>query len=221
MTRLWLFALVLAVMVSGVCAQDVRRPNADDNAHFGWADVLRADPVQGVTRTEVPRQECYEQPVVRHEGGNSAVGTVQWPVAQWATGYLIMAATTKTTRPSAVRSARSASSAGSSAMTWNTAIAARSTPRASTTIRASACACACRSIRPIDRSIHRRLSAAMSFLPLIFLLHGSGIDAIMGTQHLETCMSAAVYTATVLTSARAAAGMTSRARRPLDGYSAG
>jgi hypothetical protein len=34
-------------------------------------------------------------------------------------------------------------------------------------------------------------------------------------------MSTAVYTATVLTSARAAAGMTSRARRPLDGHSAG
>jgi hypothetical protein len=36
-----------------------------------------------------------------------------------------------------------------------------------------------------------------------------------------TTMSAAVYTATVLTSARMAAGMTSRARRPLDRHSAG
>jgi hypothetical protein len=34
-------------------------------------------------------------------------------------------------------------------------------------------------------------------------------------------MSAAVYTATVLTSARMAAGMTSRARRPLAGHSVG
>jgi uncharacterized protein YcfJ len=76
MTKLWLSALVLALMATGVCAQDVRYPNADDNAHYGWADVLRADPVQGVTRTEVPRQECYEQPVVRHERGNSTAGTV-------------------------------------------------------------------------------------------------------------------------------------------------
>jgi len=36
-----------------------------------------------------------------------------------------------------------------------------------------------------------------------------------------TCMSTAVYTATILTSARAAAGMTSRARRPMTGHSAG
>jgi len=58
-------------------------------------------------------------------------------------------------------------------------------------------------------------------LGLIFLLHGSEILAIMSGNHLEPCMSAAVYTATVLTSARAAAGMTSRARRPLYRHSAG
>jgi hypothetical protein len=55
----------------------------------------------------------------------------------------------------------------------------------------------------------------------IFLLHGSGIIAIMHANLLEPRMSAAVYTATVLTSARAAAGMTSRARRPLYRHSAG
>jgi uncharacterized protein YcfJ len=76
MTRLWLPALVFALIATGVCAQDMRGSNADDNAHYGWADVLRADPVQGISRTEVPRQECYEQPVVRHEGGNGTVGTV-------------------------------------------------------------------------------------------------------------------------------------------------
>ncbi len=77
MTRLLLSTLVLALMSANVCAQDGRYANAnDDNAHYGWADVLRADPVQGVTRTQVPRQECYDQPVVRHEGGNSAAGTV-------------------------------------------------------------------------------------------------------------------------------------------------
>lgn len=76
MTKLWLSALALALMVSGVHAQDARYASVDDNAHYGWADVLRADPVQAVTRTEVPRQECYEQPVVRHEGGNSTAGTV-------------------------------------------------------------------------------------------------------------------------------------------------
>ncbi|HUH31558.1 MAG TPA: glycine zipper 2TM domain-containing protein [Rhodanobacter sp.] len=76
MTKFWLSALVFALMATSVCAQDVRYANGDDNAHYGWADVLRADPVQGVTRTEVPRQECYEQPVVRREGGNNTAGTV-------------------------------------------------------------------------------------------------------------------------------------------------
>jgi hypothetical protein len=61
----------------------------------------------------------------------------------------------------------------------------------------------------------------LSFRRLIFWLHDGEIAAIMRTRYLEPAMSAAVYTATVLTSARAAAGMTSRARRPLDGYSAG
>jgi hypothetical protein len=63
--------------------------------------------------------------------------------------------------------------------------------------------------------------AAIFFGGPIFLLHGSEIAAIMRTRYPEPCMSTAVYTATVLTSARAAAGMTSRARRPLDGHSAG
>ena len=76
MTKLWFSALALALVASGVHAQDGRYANADDNTHYGWADVLRADPVQGVTRTEVPRQECYEQPVVRRDGGNSTAGTV-------------------------------------------------------------------------------------------------------------------------------------------------
>ena len=53
----WLFPLVLSVMTTGVFAQDARYQNQnDDNTHYGWADVLRVDPVYGVARTEVPRQ---------------------------------------------------------------------------------------------------------------------------------------------------------------------
>ena len=76
MVKLWVSALVLAMMAAGAHAQNAPYPNDDGNAHYGWADVLRADPVQGVTRTEVPRQECYDQPVVRQEGGNTTAGTV-------------------------------------------------------------------------------------------------------------------------------------------------
>lgn len=76
MVKLWVSALVLAMMAAGAHAQNAPYPNDDGNAHYGWADVLRADPVHGVTRTNVPRQECYDQQVVRHEGGNSTAGTV-------------------------------------------------------------------------------------------------------------------------------------------------
>jgi uncharacterized protein YcfJ len=92
MTKLWLPTLVLALMASSIHAQAVQYsdqpppppPGApgpspgpgDDNAHFGWADVLRADPVQGVVRTSVPQQQCYNQQVVQHDPGNSGVGTV-------------------------------------------------------------------------------------------------------------------------------------------------
>jgi hypothetical protein len=61
----------------------------------------------------------------------------------------------------------------------------------------------------------------MSFLPLIFLVARQRKYRHDARSSPGISMSAAVYTATVLTSARAAAGMTSRARRPLDGYSAG
>jgi hypothetical protein len=54
-----------------------------------------------------------------------------------------------------------------------------------------------------------------------FLLHGSENPVMMAIQPPGSLMSSAVYTATVLTSARMAAGMTSRARRPLNRHSAG
>ena len=76
MVKLWVSALALAMMAAGAQAQNAPNPNSDGSTHYGWADVLRADPVQGVTRTNVPRQECYDQPVVRHEGGNTTAGTV-------------------------------------------------------------------------------------------------------------------------------------------------
>jgi hypothetical protein len=50
--------------------------------------------------------------------------------------------------------------------------------------------------------------------PACALLRRGGIAGIMHHSRQEIPMSTAVYTATVLTSARAASGMTSRARRP-------
>lgn len=91
MTKLRLAALALALAAAGANAQDVRyaNPNSDDNAHYGWADVLRADPVQGVARTTVPQQQCYDQQVVRRDPGNSAAGTVLGAVIGGVLGHTI------------------------------------------------------------------------------------------------------------------------------------
>jgi uncharacterized protein YcfJ len=77
MNKMLLPVLALVLATGAVQAQDGRYAEGDDaNTHYGWADVLRVDPVYGVARTEVPRQECYDEPVVRREGGNTAAGTV-------------------------------------------------------------------------------------------------------------------------------------------------
>ncbi len=104
MTKLLVSVLMLGLMVTGVSAQDSDYPGpppgppqgaggpppgGDDNAHYGWADVLRADPVQGVTRTEVPQQQCYDQQVVQHDPGNTAGGTVLGAVIGGVLGHTI------------------------------------------------------------------------------------------------------------------------------------
>jgi uncharacterized protein YcfJ len=95
MTRLWLSTFLLGLVAFSVSAQDVRPgppgppPGNDDNSHYGWADVLRADPVQGVARTEVPQQECYDQPVVQRDRGNTAAGTVLGAVIGGVLGHTV------------------------------------------------------------------------------------------------------------------------------------
>jgi len=85
MSRLLIPALILAVFATGASAQDRYGPppppsqsaGPDDNTHFGWADVLRVDPVYGVARVETPRQECYDQQVTtRQQGSGSTAGTI-------------------------------------------------------------------------------------------------------------------------------------------------
>ena len=76
MNKMFLPVLALALAVGAAHAQNGRYADGDTNTHYGWADVLRVDPVYGVSRTEVPRQECYDEPVVRREGGNTTAGTV-------------------------------------------------------------------------------------------------------------------------------------------------
>ena len=69
-----IIAAVLLLVAGASQAQDYPPPPPpDDNAHFGWADVLRVDPIYDVAQAGgPPRQECYDQPVVRQD--NSHVG---------------------------------------------------------------------------------------------------------------------------------------------------
>jgi uncharacterized protein YcfJ len=71
-----LMVVLMAVATAGF-AQAPPPPSASaDNVHYGWADVLRVDPVYASVQVERPRQQCYEQPVVRQERGNGTAGTV-------------------------------------------------------------------------------------------------------------------------------------------------
>lgn len=94
--------LALSTVTGSAFAQNSRYPNdpppppppaqggGDGAAHFGWADVLRVDPVYGVARTEVPRQECYDQTVVQQEPSHgSAAGTILGAVVGGVLGNTI------------------------------------------------------------------------------------------------------------------------------------
>lgn len=80
MSKLLFSVLALTLLAGTVHAQDRYGPPSGrvgyDGSHYGWADVLRVDPNYAVVRTEAPQQECYDQPVVRREGGNTTAGTV-------------------------------------------------------------------------------------------------------------------------------------------------
>lgn len=97
MNKLFLPALAMTMMVAASAgAQDARippppgpGPGDDSSTHYGWADVLRVDPVYGVARTEVPHQECYDQQVVQHDPGNSVAGSLLGAVVGGVLGHTI------------------------------------------------------------------------------------------------------------------------------------
>ncbi len=63
-------------------------PEQVENVSFGYADVLRVDPVYEVVRTNEPREECYDERVVHRErdGGNTTGGTVLGAIIGGALG---------------------------------------------------------------------------------------------------------------------------------------
>lgn len=90
--------LAMAVLSTGAMAQQGGyypppppagpAPGAD-NGHYAWADVLRVDPVYGVTRTSAPSTQCYDQQVVQQNPGNKGLGTVLGAVVGGVLGSTI------------------------------------------------------------------------------------------------------------------------------------
>lgn len=91
--RKMLFSLACLMFVTvTAAAQDAPPPpppQGDGGTHYGWADVLRVDPVYRVVRVEHPEQDCYDQRVVHRERGNSTAGTLLGAVVGGVLGHTI------------------------------------------------------------------------------------------------------------------------------------
>ncbi|HEX7338661.1 MAG TPA: glycine zipper 2TM domain-containing protein [Rhodanobacteraceae bacterium] len=72
-----LFLALAAVSCAAMARDDVPPPAYDaGNVHYAWANVTRVDPIYRTVEVSTPHQQCYQQPVVRREGGNSGAGAV-------------------------------------------------------------------------------------------------------------------------------------------------
>ncbi|HEX7348217.1 MAG TPA: glycine zipper 2TM domain-containing protein [Rhodanobacteraceae bacterium] len=71
-------ATLLVAFAAGASAQNYPPPppppGPPPSVHFGWAEVLRVDPVYG-TAAQPPQQQCYPQTVTRQDNNHSG-GTV-------------------------------------------------------------------------------------------------------------------------------------------------
>lgn len=85
--------LALAVLSAGVPAQPYPGPSAPhaENVSFGFADVLRVDPVYQVVREPRPREECFDEEVTRTEpgGGDPTGGTIVGAIVGGALGNTV------------------------------------------------------------------------------------------------------------------------------------
>lgn len=65
-------ALVL-MLVSGAC---LAQSSDVEAVHYAWANVTRVNPIFHNVQVSDTAQQCYEQPVVRREGGSNTAGTL-------------------------------------------------------------------------------------------------------------------------------------------------
>jgi uncharacterized protein YcfJ len=67
MSLLRIFPFVFLTLLSAQTFAQAPPPapvaTGEENSHFGWADVLRVDPIYGDDATSPPAQPCYEEQV--------------------------------------------------------------------------------------------------------------------------------------------------------------
>ena len=87
----------LAVLVLSAPALAQQRPPPNDDRYdpgpgggvsYGYADVLRSEPIYDYVRTARPREECYDQRV-QHQHDNRAGGTVLGAIVGGALGSTV------------------------------------------------------------------------------------------------------------------------------------
>jgi uncharacterized protein YcfJ len=79
-----LLSPVLAAAVLGLAL-----PAFASDTRYAYADVLRVDPLYETIRYTEPREECYDQEVVRRQGGDGAGGAVLGAIIGAAVGNQI------------------------------------------------------------------------------------------------------------------------------------
>lgn len=76
--RWWAWGTVLTMAAASAAAQEgYVRPAPlppGENVAYGYADVLRVDPVYETVRFREPREECRDEPVEKVERGGSGAG---------------------------------------------------------------------------------------------------------------------------------------------------
>lgn len=94
----WMLAVVAAVALAGTARAQrydddhrYRGRGAEENVAYAYADVLRADPVYGRTHASAPREECYDERVMRREprGGDPTGGTIIGAIVGGALGNTV------------------------------------------------------------------------------------------------------------------------------------
>ena len=61
-----------ALLLGAAAGAQERIPGAPESMHYGWADVLRVDPVYDDGAAGEPQQECYEEQVLQEPAQTSA-----------------------------------------------------------------------------------------------------------------------------------------------------